>query len=175
MAPVFPRNITYNVETVTVKGIQYMPCGNESVLAATTGAPHQSPFDAFLYIVVVLMFYSLSIVFLMIKYVRREQEEATLDYYYDEFVKREKFSGNYIPDKRTCLRTQAIERATQNIKLNSSVKKTEVENSEESADDMEGKELLYNTGKECKVKINDKEKNTEKTNVQIHIPIETCV
>lgn len=47
--------------------------------------------NAFLYIVFVLMFYACSIVILMIKYIRREREGVKLEYYYDEFVKREAF------------------------------------------------------------------------------------
>lgn len=47
--------------------------------------------DALLYIVTVLLFYSLSMVILMIKYIRREREEAEMEHYYSEFVTREKF------------------------------------------------------------------------------------
>lgn len=47
--------------------------------------------DALLYIVIVLMFYAFSIVILMVKYIRREREEANLRSYYHEFVSREKF------------------------------------------------------------------------------------
>lgn len=45
----------------------------------------------FIYIIVVLCFYALSMVLLMVKYIRREEEEIFLDYYYTEFVKREQF------------------------------------------------------------------------------------
>lgn len=47
--------------------------------------------DALLYIVVVLLFYALSMVILMIKYIRREREEAEMANYYAEYVSREKF------------------------------------------------------------------------------------
>lgn len=47
--------------------------------------------DALLYIVTVLMFYSLSMVILMVKYIRREREEAEMAHYFSEFVTREKF------------------------------------------------------------------------------------
>lgn len=49
-------------------------------------------YDAFLYIVVVLCFYALSLVLLMVKYIRREEEELSLNFYYTEFVKREAFN-----------------------------------------------------------------------------------
>ncbi|KAK3089552.1 hypothetical protein FSP39_004547 [Pinctada imbricata] len=51
----------------------------------------QTDFDAFLYIIVVLSFYATSMVLLMIKYIRREEEEISLDHYYTEFVEREHF------------------------------------------------------------------------------------
>lgn len=63
---------------------------------------HDQRFDAFIYIVAVLLFYSASIVLLMIKYVRREEHEAELDFYYLEFVKREHLPTNaFLIDKRT--------------------------------------------------------------------------
>lgn len=50
---------------------------------------------AFMYIVIVILFYALSIVILMVKYIRQEEDNARLEWYYDEFVKREHFrSGN---------------------------------------------------------------------------------
>ena len=49
-------------------------------------------YDAFLYIIVVLCFYALSLVLLMVKYIRREEEELSLNFYYTEFVKREAFN-----------------------------------------------------------------------------------
>ncbi|XP_021373492.1 uncharacterized protein LOC110463311 isoform X2 [Mizuhopecten yessoensis] len=56
-------------------------------------------FDAFAYIFVVLSFYAVSMVLLMIKYIRREEEEVCLDYYYTEFVKREKFQNPIYKNK----------------------------------------------------------------------------
>lgn len=47
--------------------------------------------DALLYIIIVLSFYAFSIVVLMIKYIRREKEEANLREYYHEYVSRDKF------------------------------------------------------------------------------------
>ena len=49
--------------------------------------------DALLYIVVVLLFYAFSIVVLMVKYIRRENKEAYLRQYFDEFVAREQFQS----------------------------------------------------------------------------------
>lgn len=47
--------------------------------------------DAFLYIIVVLCFYALSILLLMVKYIRKEKEDRSWDYFYNEFVEREQF------------------------------------------------------------------------------------
>lgn len=47
--------------------------------------------DALLYIVVVLLFYAFSMVILMVKYIRREKEEAEMAHYYSEFVSRDRF------------------------------------------------------------------------------------
>ena len=52
-----------------------------------------SSHDALLYIVVVLLFYACSMVILMIKYVRREKEEAEMAHYYNEYVARERFKS----------------------------------------------------------------------------------
>ena len=48
--------------------------------------------DALLYIVVVLGFYALAMVVLMVKYVRRENQESELTYYFSEFIKRDSFN-----------------------------------------------------------------------------------
>ena len=61
--------------------------------------------NALMYIVVVLMFYATSMTLLMIKYIKREREEALLNYYFNEFVKRETFNKNkFVFDKRTAKR-----------------------------------------------------------------------
>ena len=52
-----------------------------------------SSHDALLYIVVVLLFYACSMVILMIKYVRREKEEAEMAHYYNEYVAWERFKS----------------------------------------------------------------------------------
>lgn len=63
-------------------------------------------FDAFLYIIIVLSFYAISMVLLMIKYIRREEEELSLDYYYEEFVKREKFQNYRLRNLEALERTR---------------------------------------------------------------------
>ena len=47
--------------------------------------------DPLLYIVTVLMFYALSMTILMVKYIRREKQEAEFSSYYYEYVSRDKF------------------------------------------------------------------------------------
>ncbi|KAK6188461.1 hypothetical protein SNE40_004630 [Patella caerulea] len=56
--------------------------------------------DALLYIIIVLMFYAFSIVILMVKYIRREREEANLRLYYREFVSRDKFHSAQFENKQ---------------------------------------------------------------------------
>ena len=68
--------------------------------------------DAFLYIVVVLLFYAVSMLYLVVQYTRREREEAVLEHYYTEYVKREHFSRRcfavdartmrVVPDRASC-------------------------------------------------------------------------
>ena len=55
--------------------------------------------NALYYILFVLMFYAFSIVVLMIKYIRREREGSKLEYYYNEFVKREWYKDKNHYDK----------------------------------------------------------------------------
>ena len=74
LSPVQKSNITQN-------------CDNPSKYTPT------SSHDALLYIVVVLLFYACSMVILMIKYVRREKEEAEMAHYYNEYVARERFKS----------------------------------------------------------------------------------
>ncbi|XP_012939770.1 uncharacterized protein LOC106012186 [Aplysia californica] len=82
--------ISVNVTDVTA-AMSEKPCGE--ALSSQTPAPVRLPgsLDALLYIVIVLMFYAFSIVVLMVKYIRREREEANLRNYYHEFVSRDKF------------------------------------------------------------------------------------
>lgn len=53
--------------------------------------PNDEDINALFYIVVVLSFYASALVLLMIKYMRGEQQDARLSYYYQEFVKRDDF------------------------------------------------------------------------------------
>ena len=94
---------------IAERNISVPPGGNESeVLAAcncpshgnvatTTikAEPETSEFDAFLYIVIVLCFYAMCIVMLMVKYIKRENEEAEWDKMFTDFVKREQYIKPY--------------------------------------------------------------------------------
>ena len=53
----------------------------------------KNDFDAFLYIIAVLFFYAIAMILLMVKYLRREEHEADLEFYFEEYVKREKFTS----------------------------------------------------------------------------------
>ena len=68
-----------------------------NIVAATTTVEPQSrsEFDAFLYIVIVLCFYAMCIVMLMVKYIKRENEEAEWDKMFTDFVKREQYIKPY--------------------------------------------------------------------------------
>ena len=68
-------------------------CSNASSVAPAAAPANKTSPDALLYIVVVLAFYALAMIILMIKYVRRENQEAQLTYYFMEFIKRDKFSS----------------------------------------------------------------------------------
>ncbi len=87
-------------------GASVCNCSQHTVSAnvSNTATPEtgKSEFDAFLYIVFVLLFYALSMVLLMIKYIKRENEEAEWDEIYVDFVKREQYSAPYQQiDRRT--------------------------------------------------------------------------
>ena len=66
-------------------------CDNGSITATLNQPKADGSQDALLYIVIVLSFYALAMIVLMVKYVRRENQEAQLRYYYTEFIKRDKF------------------------------------------------------------------------------------
>ncbi|KAI8497534.1 hypothetical protein Bbelb_248400 [Branchiostoma belcheri] len=59
--------------------------------------PHHDLVDpnAFIYIIVVLLFYVVSLSILMVQYVRGEKEDVDLVYYYENFVKRESFQDRF--------------------------------------------------------------------------------
>ena len=71
----------------------------------TSTADMSEDSSALMYIVVVLLFYAVCMTLLMVKYVKREREEALLNYYFNEFVKRDTFnSKKFVFDKRTAKR-----------------------------------------------------------------------
>ena len=72
--------------------------------AADEGMGLPGSLDALLYIVIVLLFYAFSIIILMVKYVRREREEASLRNYYHEFVSRDKFQSPQYRNKQSMRR-----------------------------------------------------------------------
>ena len=72
--------------------------------------------DAFLYIVVVLGFYASSIVLLLIKYSRKDDEEKFLNNQFSEFVKRDKFQSTTYQNRLAVLRTQEILANIENAK-----------------------------------------------------------
>lgn len=55
--------------------------------------------NAYMYILFVLTFYAFSIVVLMVKYIRREREGSKLEFYYNEFVKRDWYKDKNLYDK----------------------------------------------------------------------------
>ncbi|CAG5118985.1 unnamed protein product [Candidula unifasciata] len=71
--------------------ISNKPCSEAFSSQTPSAAKLPGSLDALLYIVIVLMFYAFSIAILMVKYIRREREEANLRNYYHEFVSRDKF------------------------------------------------------------------------------------
>ncbi|BFY99198.1 hypothetical protein BsWGS_02238 [Bradybaena similaris] len=71
--------------------ISNKPCSEAFSSQTPAAAKLPGSLDALLYIVIVLMFYAFSIAILMVKYIRREREEANLRNYYHEFVSRDKF------------------------------------------------------------------------------------
>lgn len=64
--------------------------------------------EAFFYIVIVLTFYATSIVLLLIKYARNDDEEVNLKYQYSEFVKRERFQTAQYKNMIALQRTKAL-------------------------------------------------------------------
>ena len=69
--------------------------GNIGATTPTVEEQSRSQFDAFLYIVIVLCFYAMCIVMLMVKYIKRENEEAEWDKMFTDFVKREQYIKPY--------------------------------------------------------------------------------
>lgn len=57
----------------------------------STTPPMKDANDALFYIITVLLFYACSIVILMVKYIRRERQEAEFSSYYHDYVLRDQF------------------------------------------------------------------------------------
>ena len=75
-------------------------CNGTDSVPINTEPP--SDISAFLYIVVVLSFYGLSMVLLMVKYIKRERDDAVYDHYFLEYVKRDSFNAKTkLLDRRT--------------------------------------------------------------------------
>ena len=53
-----------------------------------------------MYNLFVLTFYAFSIVVLMVKYIKREREGSKLEFYYNEFVKRDWYKDKNLYDNR---------------------------------------------------------------------------
>lgn len=56
--------------------------------------------NAWMYILFVLTFYAFSIVVLMVKYIKREREGSKLEFYYNEFVKRDWYKDKNLYDNK---------------------------------------------------------------------------
>lgn len=84
------RNISETLSTLRRRD-------DAAAAAAADAFDHRS--GAWMYILFVLTFYAFSIVILMIKYIRREREGAKLEYYYNEFVKRDWYKDKNLYDK----------------------------------------------------------------------------
>lgn len=61
--------------------------------------------EALFYIITVLMFYAVSIVILMVKYLRQEKQEAEYTNYYYEYVSRDKFQDPLYQNSLSVQRT----------------------------------------------------------------------
>lgn len=67
--------------------------------AAILAAHAQTQSHAVIYIVVVLSVYAIALALLVIKYVRRERDEARLSYLYDEFIRRDRSARSKSPER----------------------------------------------------------------------------
>jgi hypothetical protein len=71
---------------------------SEQSEAKSEDSKYDDSSNAYLYILFVLTFYAFSIIVLMIKYIRREREGSKLEFYYNEFVKREWYKDKNLYD-----------------------------------------------------------------------------
>ena len=76
-------------------------CNRSTPTSVTSTEDDYNQPDALLYIVVVLLFYAFAMVVLMIKYIRRENQEAELSFYFTEFVKRDQFQDSRYQNKKS--------------------------------------------------------------------------
>lgn len=86
----FISNVNATSDSGLSTTLQITVSNSECVQKNETTIAHWAN-DPLFYIITVLMFYAFSIIILMIKYIRRERQEAEFDNYYYEFVTREKF------------------------------------------------------------------------------------
>ena len=100
MVVLMPTTVTFepdNVTDLSTSTVTILPANmsgsTANISCVSTETPEDDSVDAFLYIVVVLSFYAFAMVVLMIKYIRRENQEAELSYYFTEFIKRDKFQS----------------------------------------------------------------------------------
>lgn len=70
--------------------------------------------EALFYIITVLMFYAVSIVTLMVKYLRQEKQEAEYTNYYYEYVSRDKFQDPLYQNSLNVQRTLSAVRDSYN-------------------------------------------------------------
>ncbi|KAK2168891.1 hypothetical protein LSH36_13g03044 [Paralvinella palmiformis] len=99
--------LDYNDPTESVTSTAHCPgCSNATEDSGAVYRDTSSP-DAFLYFVIVLTFYAVAMTVLMVKYVRRENQEAQLSYYFHEFINRDKFNT---PQYRNKQRVRVIKR-----------------------------------------------------------------
>lgn len=112
-------NTTTNTTDSLIMMVSNKSCGEVTSSPTTADTKLSGSLDALFYIIIVLMFYAFSIVVLMVKYIRREREEANLRNYYYEFVSREKFrSAQYrnrqIMNRLFCRGSQSDDRTGPN-------------------------------------------------------------
>lgn len=99
-------NMTLVTETEEIGRTQNV-CGTDATTISVQ-PDDKVNIEAFFYIVVVLTFYATSIVLLLIKYARNDDEEVNLKYQYSEFVKRERFQTAQYKNMMALQKTKAV-------------------------------------------------------------------
>ena len=112
-----PRNhsLLHGNRTVNTTAVPGVKCVCVDPVTPRIQVEEEVEIEAFMYIVVVIVFYATSIVFLLIKYARNDDEEKNLKYQYSEFVKRERFQAPQYKNKLALERTKMC---LENIKCN---------------------------------------------------------